>query len=54
MAGSLCPEDAMIACVEKMHMVDVTNCYGMTETSPVSCQTMIGDPSEHQTQTRLL
>ena len=51
MAGSLCPEDAMIACVEKMHMVDVTNCYGMTETSPVSCQTMIGDTIEHQTQT---
>ena len=51
MAGSLCPEDAMVACVEKMHMVDVTNCYGMTETSPVSCQTPIGDTLAHQTQT---
>ena len=51
MAGSLCPEDAMVACVEKMHMVDVTNCYGMTETSPVSCQTLIGDTLAHQTQT---
>ncbi len=51
MAGSLCPEDAMRACIDKMHMVDVTNCYGMTETSPVSCQTMIGDTLAHQTQT---
>lgn len=51
MAGSLCPQDAMVACVEKMHMVDVTNCYGMTETSPVSCQTPTGDTLEHQTQT---
>jgi fatty-acyl-CoA synthase len=51
MAGSLCPEDAMVACIEKMHMVDVTNCYGMTETSPVSCQTRVGDTLAHQTQT---
>ena len=51
MAGSLCPVDAMVACVEKMNMRDVTNCYGMTETSPVSCQTMIGDTLEHQTET---
>ena len=51
MAGSLCPEDAMVACIEKMHMVDVTNCYGMTETSPVSCQTPVGDTVAHQTQT---
>ena len=41
----------MVACVEKMHMVDVTNCYGMTETSPVSCQTPIGDTLAHQTET---
>jgi fatty-acyl-CoA synthase len=51
MAGSLCPVDAMVACVEKMHMTDVTNCYGMTETSPVSCQTKIGDTLAHQTET---
>ena len=51
MAGSLCPEDTMVACVEKMHIVDVTNCYGMTETSPVSCQTPVGDTLAHQTQT---
>ena len=51
MAGSLCPVDAMVSCVEKMHMTDVTNCYGMTETSPVSCQTKIGDTLAHQTET---
>jgi len=51
MAGSLCPVDAMVACVEQMNMRDVTNCYGMTETSPVSCQTPIGDTLEHQTET---
>ena len=51
MAGSLCPVDTMVACIEQMHMVDVTNCYGMTETSPVSCQTMIGDSLQHQTET---
>ena len=51
MAGSLCPVDAMVACIEKMHMTEVTNCYGMTETSPVSAQTKIGDTLEHQTET---
>jgi fatty-acyl-CoA synthase len=51
MAGSLCPVDAMVACVERMHMTDVTNCYGMTETSPVSTQTRIGDTLAHQTET---
>ncbi|NND75038.1 MAG: AMP-binding protein, partial [Ilumatobacter sp.] len=51
MAGSLCPVDTMKACVERMHMQDVTICYGMTETSPVSTQTLIGDTLEHQTET---
>jgi fatty-acyl-CoA synthase len=29
-----------------MHMTDVTIAYGMTETSPVSCQTAIDDAFE--------
>jgi len=41
----------MKACIDKMHMVDVTICYGMTETSPVSTQTVPGDSLEHQTAT---
>jgi fatty-acyl-CoA synthase len=43
MAGSTCPESAMRAVREKMHMKDVCICYGMTETSPVSTQTFIDD-----------
>ena len=31
------------ACVDRMHMADVTICYGMTETSPVSTQTLPDD-----------
>ena len=51
MAGSPCPVEVMKACIDKMHMVDVTICYGMTETSPVSTQTVPGDSLEHQTAT---
>jgi len=51
MAGSPCPVEVMKACIDKMNMVDVTICYGMTETSPVSTQTLPGDTIEHQTAT---
>ncbi|QEA39835.1 AMP-binding protein [Pistricoccus aurantiacus] len=39
MAGSICPIEVMRQVIDKMHMQDVTICYGMTETSPVSFQT---------------
>ena len=39
MAGSPCPVEVMKAVVSRMNMRDVTICYGMTETSPVSTQT---------------
>src|SRR5579862_2224054 len=39
MAGSPCPIEVMKRCVADMHMEEVTICYGMTETSPVSTQT---------------
>ncbi len=51
MAGSPCPVEVMKACIEKMHMTDVTICYGMTETSPVSTQTLPHDTLEHRTAT---
>ncbi len=51
MAGSPCPVEVMKACIDEMNMVDVTICYGMTETSPVSTQTLPGDTLEHQTAT---
>jgi fatty-acyl-CoA synthase len=43
MAGSPCPIETMKRCVAEMHMEDVTICYGMTETSPVSTQTGADD-----------
>ena len=39
MAGSPCPVEVMKQAVSAMHMEEVTICYGMTETSPVSTQT---------------
>jgi fatty-acyl-CoA synthase len=39
MAGSICPVEVMKRCVTDMHMEAAGIAYGMTETSPVSCQT---------------
>ncbi|TJY59525.1 AMP-binding protein [Sinimarinibacterium sp. CAU 1509] len=44
MAGATCPVRVMEQVRERMHMSEVTICYGMTETSPVSTQTAIDDP----------
>jgi fatty-acyl-CoA synthase len=44
MAGAPCPVEVMKRCVSEMHMEEVTICYGMTETSPVSTQTAADDP----------
>jgi fatty-acyl-CoA synthase len=46
MAGSPCPEEVMRKVIDRMHMEDVTICYGMTETSPVSTQTGADDALE--------
>jgi fatty-acyl-CoA synthase len=43
MAGSPCPVEVMKQVVDRMHMEEVTICYGMTETSPVSTQTTMDD-----------
>ena len=51
MAGSPCPIETMRRVVSEMHMNDVTICYGMTETSPVSTQTAAGDPLEKRVST---
>src|SRR5919197_2692549 len=50
MAGSPCPIEVMKQVIEQMHMDEVTICYGMTETSPVSTQTAAGDSLEKRTQ----
>jgi fatty-acyl-CoA synthase len=51
MAGSVCPVEVMKRCVAEMNMADVAIAYGMTETSPVSCQTLIDDILERRTAT---
>jgi fatty-acyl-CoA synthase len=51
MAGSPCPIEVMRAVVERMHMREVTICYGMTETSPVSTQTTHDDPLDKRVGT---
>ncbi|WP_299738948.1 AMP-binding protein [uncultured Roseobacter sp.] len=44
MAGAPCPIEVMKQVQSKMHMHQVTICYGMTETSPVSFQSNLDDP----------
>jgi fatty-acyl-CoA synthase len=51
MAGSPCPVAVMERVVAEMGMTEVTICYGMTETSPVSTQTGADDDLERRTAT---
>ena len=51
MAGSPCPIEVMKRVRTAMHMDEVTICYGMTETSPVSTQTARDDPLEKRVGT---
>ncbi len=49
MAGSICPVEVMKRCINDMHMPEVAIAYGMTETSPVSCQTRADDDLDRRT-----
>ncbi|WP_203140902.1 AMP-binding protein [Marinobacter mangrovi] len=51
MAGSNCPAEIMRKVIDQMHMTDVTICYGMTETSPVSLQTEPDAPLDKRVTT---
>jgi len=51
MAGAPCPVAVMKQCIERMQLREVTICYGMTETSPVSTQTLPEDSLAHRTET---
>ncbi len=51
MAGALCPMDTMQQVIQKMNMKEITICYGMTETSPVSTQTYADDPIDKRVST---
>nr|WP_207764594.1 AMP-binding protein [Marinicaulis flavus] len=51
MAGSPCPIEVMKQVIEQMNIKDITIAYGMTETSPVSFQSMPDDPIERRVST---
>ena len=51
MAGAPCPIDLMRQVIGRMHVPQVTICYGMTETSPVSFQSATDDPIELRVST---
>ena len=51
MAGASCPIEVMQRVIDEMHMKEVTICYGMTETSPVSFQSFVDDPVEKRVTT---
>jgi fatty-acyl-CoA synthase len=51
MSGSSCPIAVMRRVVDEMHMQEVTICYGMTETGPVSFQSQTDDPLERRVTT---
>jgi fatty-acyl-CoA synthase len=51
MAGSPCPAEIMRQVIDRMHMDEVTICYGMTETSPVSTQTTPDDELDRRVAT---
>ena len=51
MAGSPCPIEVMKRVQKDMHMPEITICYGMTETSPVSTQSKVDDPLDKRVAT---
>ena len=51
MAGSPCPVEVMKQVIDRMGMAEVSICYGMTETSPVSTQTRMDDSIERRVAT---
>ena len=51
MAGTPCPVEVMQRVNSEMNMKEVTICYGMTETSPVSFQSFVDDPTDKRCET---
>ncbi|OBY27885.1 AMP-binding protein [Leisingera sp. JC1] len=51
MAGAPCPIEIMRRVNTDMHMKEVTICYGMTETAPVSFQSFTTDPADKRCTT---
>jgi AMP-binding enzyme/Metallo-beta-lactamase superfamily len=50
-AGATCPMEVMMRCINELNMSEVAIAYGMTEISPVSCQTLIDDDLQRRTAT---
>ncbi|GLW34293.1 AMP-binding protein [Actinoplanes regularis] len=51
MAGAPCPVEVLKQVIDRMGMTEVTICYGMTETSPVSTQTRVDDSLRRRVST---
>jgi fatty-acyl-CoA synthase len=51
MAGATCPVETMKQVIDRLGMEEVSICYGMTETSPVSMQTRTDDSIERRVST---
>jgi fatty-acyl-CoA synthase len=51
MAGAPCPIEVMKKVIAEMNMSEITICYGMTETSPISFQSSTDDPIERRVST---
>ena len=51
MAGSPCPIEVMKRVVSEMNLSEITIAYGMTETSPVSCQSSTDTPLSKRVST---
>ena len=51
MAGAPCPIEVMVSVMDKMHLKEITICYGLTEASPVLTQTRRNDPISKRVET---
>jgi len=51
MAGASCPIEVMVSVISKMHMKEITICYGLTEAAPVLTQTRKHDPIQKRVET---
>ncbi|MDE0694695.1 MAG: AMP-binding protein [Boseongicola sp.] len=51
MAGAPCPTEVMEQISTRMNLREITICYGMTETSPVSFQSLVDDPMDKRCAT---
>ena len=51
MAGAPCPVDVMKQVNAQMNMKEVTICYGMTETAPLSFQSFVDDTTRQRCET---